>query len=488
MASSRVETWPVNTAASISPSKVPSSGPGSIPSSAASSSPRIGRARGARATPGEGLGDHLAGQLEMGVDCLLAGALTLGGEPVGDREHGDVDGVRLGGPQVVVHLAARERPLVNEEAEPQVVAGQARQVVGQAPARPQTRAEPADKARAGLVVADEQHPASLADRARLRLAEVVDQGGAAQRIAPGELVGERLGEQLANVGGRGAHERLQIALDLDQPRQHLHGVPVDVEVVVRVLLDAAKRLELRQQDRGRPKLVQELQRPHRVVAREHQAQLREPALPSRLRRSLGLPPGKLHGVVVDFQPEAGGDPGPAHDPERVVHEAARGDGPQPAPLQVGEPAIRVKGGRCQVGERDRDRVDREVAQGEVGLDSVGAQPGDVDVPGSLPRQDAPARELLGQLERGPRGGAADLAGDGPLVSGHRQVDVLNLPAEGGVADGPADDPGFLRRAQSGLAGANGRSRGQPLLDRGAHGPGERTCARGTRGEIPQVIS
>ncbi len=265
-------------------------------------------------------------------------------------------------------------------------------------------------------------------------------------------------------------------------------MPVDVEVVVRVLLDAAERLELRQQGRRRPELAQELQPPQRVGAGQQEAQLRELALPRRLPRSPSLPAGEGQGVLVDFQPDAGGDPRRPHDPERVVREAPRRDGAQNAVVQVGKPAMRVKRGRGQVGQRNRDRVDREVAEGKVGLDSLAAQPGDVHVPGALPRQGAPARELLGQPERGPPGGAADVAGGRPLVPGDGQVDVPNLPPEGGVAYGPADDPGSLRRAEGRLASANGRSHRQSLLDRGAHGPAERTCTRGTRGAMPQVIS
>ena len=50
--------------------------------------------------------DHLAGELEVRLDHLLAGdrAAAPRREPVGDREQGDVDGVRVGRPQVLEDL------------------------------------------------------------------------------------------------------------------------------------------------------------------------------------------------------------------------------------------------------------------------------------------------------------------------------------------------------------------------------------------------
>ena len=316
----------------------------------------------------------------------------------------------------------------------------------------------------------------------------MEEGGEAQRAAPGELVGERLGEQLASVRGRGPHEGLQVGLHLDHPRQHLQRVPVHVGVVVRVLLDPAKRLDLRQQSRHRRELVQDAQPPDRLGARDEQAQLRELALPRRLPRPVRLRARQGGGLLVDLQREAGGDPGRSQDPQRVVGEAARRDGAQHPCVEVGEPAVRVQWPGRQVGQRDRDRVDREVPLGQVRLDSIASQPGDVHVPATVARQRPPARELLGQPERVSSGGAGDLAGCVSLVSGDGQVDVLDPLAESGVADRPANDPGALRRAEGTLTGTNGRSGGEARWDSRAHRPAERTCTRGTRGAMPQVIS
>ena len=71
-------------------------------------------------------------------------------------------------------------------------------------------------------------------------------GGETKRPAPRELVGQRLGEQLAHGRRLLPGDGLELGLRLDQPPQHLHGVTVNVEVVVGVLLDAAEGLELGQ--------------------------------------------------------------------------------------------------------------------------------------------------------------------------------------------------------------------------------------------------
>ena len=80
----------------------------------------------------------------------------------------------------------------------------------------------------------------------LGLAGVVDERSEAQRTAPGQLVGKRLGEQLAHSRRVLAGESVEVALDLEQLPQHLDRVAVDVEVVVGALLDTAQRFQLRE--------------------------------------------------------------------------------------------------------------------------------------------------------------------------------------------------------------------------------------------------
>ena len=62
------------------------------------------------------------------ISGLASGPAAAGGEPVGGAEQGDVGGDRLGGAEVVVDRAARERALVDQEAEPQVVQREALEV------------------------------------------------------------------------------------------------------------------------------------------------------------------------------------------------------------------------------------------------------------------------------------------------------------------------------------------------------------------------
>ena len=89
------------------------------------------RRAGGLGTARERRAEHVARQLEVGRDRRL-GVAPAGGEAVGDREDGDVGRVGLGRGQVAPDRAPRQRPLVDEEAEPQVVEGQRGDVVGDA--------------------------------------------------------------------------------------------------------------------------------------------------------------------------------------------------------------------------------------------------------------------------------------------------------------------------------------------------------------------
>src|SRR5215203_6011162 len=69
------------------------------------------RRRRSLTAPVEPGGDHLASQLEVGGDHLRPGdrSAAAGGEAVGNRQQGDVDGNRFGGAQVGMHPARRQR-------------------------------------------------------------------------------------------------------------------------------------------------------------------------------------------------------------------------------------------------------------------------------------------------------------------------------------------------------------------------------------------
>ena len=96
-------------------------------------------------------------------------------------------------------MAARQRPLVNEEAQPEVVEGEVGEVLGKPPAYAQPLTQLADDPRTGAVMADEQDSTAFGFGAGLRLSEIVEERGEAQRAAASELVGERLGEHPADL-------------------------------------------------------------------------------------------------------------------------------------------------------------------------------------------------------------------------------------------------------------------------------------------------
>ena len=106
-------------------------------------------------------------------------------QPVGDRQQRDVDLDRRAGAQVGEHRPPRQRlRLVHEEAEPQVVAHQRRDVRAQPLAGAQPPEHLARQLRAAHVVADERHaPVARANPARERLGGVVQQRPPAQRLA-----------------------------------------------------------------------------------------------------------------------------------------------------------------------------------------------------------------------------------------------------------------------------------------------------------------
>src|SRR5205085_8434163 len=96
---------------------------------------------------------------------------------------------------------------------------------------------------------------------RLRLADVVQQRAEAQRLAAGQLIGQRLVEELGRLGRQSAEEAGQVCLDREPLLEHGQGVAMDVEVVVGVLHDAAQRVELGQHGSGQVERVEQLDPP-----------------------------------------------------------------------------------------------------------------------------------------------------------------------------------------------------------------------------------
>ena len=213
---------------------------------------------------------------------------------------------------------------------------------------------------------------------------------------------------------------------------------VDVGVVEVALADAVQRQDLRQDRRGDPELLHQLEAVADVLRGDDALELGEDALGRdavELRRAAG---DLLRGGAVDLEPELDGQADGAQRAQRVVGQRLGRDHPQPPEAQVHAAAVRVE--QLAAVERLGHRVDREVALAQVGLDPVLAQRDEVDVPGVARADDAPGAELAGEPERRAAGGAREGARGLARVALDRDVDVVGRAAEQPVADRAADEP------------------------------------------------
>ena len=341
----------------------------------------------------------------------------------------------------------------------------------------------ADDLGPGRVVADEGDAAAGLPPRR-RLAEVVEQRAEAQRLAAGQLVGERLGEQLPRLLGPLAREALEVGLDLEQPLEHRQRVAVDVEVVVGALLDPAQRLELGQQRRRDPELVDQLQPAERVGAGDQQPQLGELALAGRLRGALGLRPAPRPRCRPRSRGRArrrAGRPAAAAAGRR--RSCARRPPAGPARSRSASPP---KGSSASPpAERHGDRADREVAGGEVGLDAAAPQRGPRR-PATRRRGRAPARcsnsaESSNALPPSPRAIAAAASRGSPATARSRSVTSRPRAASRTAPPTTQDRAAASSPSASRTASASGEPRSRSAT--GAH-----RSSLGTRGEMPQVTS
>ena len=142
---------------------------------------------------------------------------------------------------------------------------------------------------------------------------------------------------------------------------------------------------------------------------------------------------------VDLEVQLEREAHQAQHPQRVIGERRRRRHPQAPGPQVGEATERVD--RRSSGDRLGDRVDREVAQREIGLDALAAQRLDVHLPGALARDDSPGAEVLGQREAGrARRRAGHRARGLRGVAVDDDVHVRRLPAQQAVAHRAAHQP------------------------------------------------
>src|SRR5829696_4661782 len=243
------------------------------------------------ATPVECGREHLAREVEVRLDHLRSRdrSLPTGGEAIGDGQQRHVRRDRVRVAQVLVFPTARERPFPDQEPESQVMERKVLQLARQPATRLQPLAQPAHDRGALAVVADERDVVAV-HAPRCRLAEVVNDGTEAQRSSSRQLVGERLVQELRDLGSAFAGEALEVGFDLQQLAQHFDGVAVDVEVMIRILFNAAQGLQLRQHRARGTQLVHELEPADRIVPGDQQAELPELTLAGRLRASRSARP------------------------------------------------------------------------------------------------------------------------------------------------------------------------------------------------------
>ena len=377
---------------------------------------------------------------------------------------------------------------MHEEAEHEMVTGNAGDELAQPLARLEPAAELPDHLRAHLVVPDEGHAAVRSNAARGGLAAVVQQRGEAERLPAREPVGKRLAHQRVERLRQLAEHAFGIVLERQVAAQYLDRVVVNVKVVEVALLDAMQRVKLGQYDGGEAQLVAELQSVDHPLARHDPAQLGEHALGGGVRDQLCGLAGQVSGVGCRLEVELRSQSGQPERTQRIGRisralyiRAAKHA--QCSGLEVRDAALRIV--RLAARQRHGDRVDREVAAGQIGVDALAVHGGDVTCPLASRIHRAPSAERLRKREHWPADRPRQLASHLLGVAVHHQVEVAHGPAEQRVAHRTADDPQLFGRvlAEGFAHRLDQRLRRQPL----AQLPAPRHCLR-TRGLSPQVTS
>ena len=290
-------------------------------------------------------------------------------------------------------------------------------------------------------MAHEGHAAVLAHVVGGGLADVVEKRAEAERLAARELVRERLVQHLAQLAGG-------LALELDQPLQHLERVPVDVEVVVVALLHVVEVGELGKHRSHQAEPVRECEPLHRSWSHQEAAQLREHALAGGLAhpgRRLG---GEALGLGVRREAELGGEARQAQRAQRVVLVRRRAEHAQRAGLEVGPAAERVDqlAAVALAAAPSRSRVKSRLARSSSIVSPWSRAKSYTRPPRlSTTRQAPKASE---SWNTGPRSSAASsrAASSGSALDG--DVDVRDLAAQQLVAQRAADYPGLAHRTGS----------------------------------------
>ena len=276
---------------------------------------------------------------------------------------------------------------------------------------------------------------------RLRLRDVVEQRPEPQGVPAGELVGERLRQQLADRVRVLPQRFAWAALELEHLREHRPRVVVDVEVMEAALLHAAEIGDLGQHHGGRPRRVHQRQPGEDAVRGDDPFQLGEHALRGDGRQRVRARPGRAQRLALHDEVELAGDSREPHHPQRIARERVRRDHPHDAARDRScNAAERVD--VFAAAKRLGDRVDREVALGEVILDRLPGERDQVDLPGAVVGDDPPDAEAGGELEHVATGAASDpLRGGLDELAREHHVQVGAVDPARTVADGAAHQPG-----------------------------------------------
>ena len=333
-----------------------------------------------------------------------------------------------------------------------------------------------------LLVAEAQRLHALARHLRPDDVVVVEGHGA--------VVEEAAGAGLADVVHEGgeAHDEVggapEPVLQLHRLLEHGERVLVDVLVAVVLVGRQAQRRQLGQHLVGEAGVDEQPQAGHGVAPAHQLHQLLAHPLRRHDLDARGHGGHRRHRGVVGREAELGGEPGRAHHAQGVVAEGllGRDRGAQHAGREVGQPAELVHELRRR--QSHSERVDGEVAPGEVALEAVaeghlrlarrrvvvvGAVRRDLDLVVAL--ADAEGAELAAHVPDGVGPAAHDLL-DVVRARRRRQVEVVDGTSEQRVAHGSADERqlvagGLEQRAELVEHGV----RGQHGPDRGPHGGG-----------------
>ena len=323
--------------------------------------------------------------------------------------------------------------------------------------RPRRRANfaqpPPRKIRAEFGVTEEVGGAGGVDGARLRFADVVQQGGQTQRQLP--FIQRR-------ADARCGQRRLQLAPDqrcsqpargcrCGQPSEPAHGVdlvPEHVAPVDRALIDAAADFQLREEPGQQTAALHPPQRPGEPVAEQDALQFHPAPLGSGREDERGVALQRRAQGRVRTPTAFGLEAHRSQESQRIIAEGCIADQAQPAARGVLAAAVRIEQGGCPLAlaeaiQRQRHRVDGEVAAAQVALDVAVGQVPDIDL--SAKQGNPPDLELRAEADR--RRIERLARSRGPMLGiSCRDIDVeaIVLVAGERIAQRPTDHPGPVR--------------------------------------------